>query len=126
MPIFEAVRLAFESIRSQKLKSVFSAIGVMVGVMFLIAVVSIVQGMNVYVETKVTGLVGGVNNFQVRQRPNITRGGVGGVQWLAWQRRPQINMSDAAYISDIINLHTSRKRCTIEAVNGWGSAAIYS
>ena len=48
MPLFEAVRLALTSIRAQKLKSFFSLIGVLIGVTFLIAVVSVVQGMNVY------------------------------------------------------------------------------
>ena len=50
VPFLEAVRLALTQIRAQKLKSFFSLLGVLIGVMFLIAVVSIVQGMNVYME----------------------------------------------------------------------------
>ena len=42
--LFEAVRLALSQIRVQKLKSFFTLLGVMIGVMFLIAVVSIVAG----------------------------------------------------------------------------------
>src|SRR5439155_681577 len=45
MAFFEAVRLALQTIRAQKLKSAFSIIGVFIGVMFLIAVVSVVQGL---------------------------------------------------------------------------------
>ena len=45
MPFLEAVRLALQTIRVQKLKSFFTLTGVMIGVMFLIAVVSIVEGM---------------------------------------------------------------------------------
>ena len=48
MRLLEAVRMAFRTIRTQKLKSFFSLIGVLIGVTFLIAVVSIVQGMNRY------------------------------------------------------------------------------
>ena len=44
MPFHEAVRLALQQIRVQKLKSFFTLLGVMIGVMFLIAVVSIVDG----------------------------------------------------------------------------------
>ena len=44
MPLLEAVRMALPTIRAQKLKSFFSLIGVLIGVTFLIAVVSIVQG----------------------------------------------------------------------------------
>jgi hypothetical protein len=42
MPFHEAIRLALQQIRVQKLKSFFTLLGVMIGVMFLIAVVSIV------------------------------------------------------------------------------------
>jgi putative ABC transport system permease protein len=42
MPFFEAVRLAWDSIRAQKLKSFFSLVGVLIGVTFLIVVVLIV------------------------------------------------------------------------------------
>ena len=55
MPFFEAVRLALDTIRVQKLKSFFRLIGVTIGVMFLIAVVSIVQGMSNYVENDFAG-----------------------------------------------------------------------
>lgn len=98
MPIFEAVRLALSSIRAQKLKSFFSLIGVLIGVTFLIAVVSIVQGMNVYMTDKFAGAVVGINTFQVRQRPNLNFGNVTDSMWKEWQRRPQITMEDAAYI----------------------------
>ena len=53
MPLLEAVRLALQTIWAQKLKSFFSLIGVVIGVTFLIAVVSIVQGMNVYMEDQI-------------------------------------------------------------------------
>ena len=48
MPFREAIRLALRVIWSQKMKSSFSVIGVFIGVTFLIAVVSILQGMNAY------------------------------------------------------------------------------
>ena len=41
MPLYEAVRLALSQIRAQKLKSFFTLLGVTIGVMFLIAIVSI-------------------------------------------------------------------------------------
>ena len=44
MSLLEAVRLALQQIRVQKLKSFFTVLGVLIGVMFLIAVISIVQG----------------------------------------------------------------------------------
>ena len=42
MPFVEAIWLALAQIRVQKLKSFFTLLGVCIGVMFLIAVISIV------------------------------------------------------------------------------------
>jgi putative ABC transport system permease protein len=98
--LIEAVRMALQTIWAQKLKSFFSLIGVLIGVTFLIAVVSIVQGMNVYVETAVTDEVGGVSSFQLRQRPNFTGGDADEAQWRTWWRRPRISYDDADYLRD--------------------------
>ena len=57
MPFLEAVRLALQTIRVQKLKSFFTLMGVMIGVTFLIAVVSIVGGMSRYMTDQVVGKV---------------------------------------------------------------------
>jgi putative ABC transport system permease protein len=76
MPIFEAVRLALRTIRVQKLKSFFSLIGVLIGVTFLIAVVSIVQGMNHYMQDRFANGLIGVNTFEVRRFPNYDVGNV--------------------------------------------------
>jgi len=72
MPFFEAIRLALQTIRAQKLKSAFSIIGVFIGVMFLIAVVSVVQGMNRYMTDKFAGTILGVNTFRLRQFPTCS------------------------------------------------------
>ena len=76
MPLWEAVTMALRTIRAQKLKSFFSLIGVLIGVMFLIAVVSIVQGMNVYMTDKFAGTLLGVNTFRLRQFPDVQLGNV--------------------------------------------------
>lgn len=102
MPLFEAVRLALDSIRAQKLKSFFSLIGVLIGVTFLIAVVSIVQGMNVYMTDKFAGAFIGINTFQVRSRPNITMGNVTEEMWRQWQRNPRVTTEDAEYLVERI------------------------
>ena len=68
--------MALRTIRSQKLKSFFSLVGVLIGVTFLIAVVSIVQGMNRYMVDRFANTLVGANTFQLRQRPYITTGNV--------------------------------------------------
>src|SRR5690606_14309459 len=104
MPIFEAVRMALGMIRAQKLKSFFSLIGVLIGVTFLIAVVSIVQGMNVYMEDQFANRLIGLNTFTLRRQPGINTGNVTEETWRAWQRRPRISYDDADYVAE--RLHT--------------------
>ena len=67
MILKDAVGMALGTIRTQKLKSFFSLIGVLIGVTFLIAVVSIVQGMNVYMEDKFANKQIGQNTFTLRR-----------------------------------------------------------
>ncbi|HXM37920.1 MAG TPA: ABC transporter permease [Gemmatimonadales bacterium] len=99
MPFFEAVRLAIQTLRSQKLKSAFSVVGVFIGVMFLIAVVSIVQGMNRYMTDKFAGTLLGVNTFRLRQYPDNHFGDVTDSTWRSWVRRPRITYEDAEAVT---------------------------
>src|SRR6266705_1419463 len=95
MPFFEAIRLALQTIRAQKLKSAFSIIGVFIGVMFLIAVVSVVQGMNRYMTDKFAGTILGVNTFRLRQFPDVQLGNVTDSTWRVWRRRHRVSYEDA-------------------------------
>jgi putative ABC transport system permease protein len=90
MPLFEAVRLALAQIRVQKLKSFFTLLGVMIGVMFLIAVLSIVEGMNQYVKNDFAAKIIGVNTFNVRRFPDMNFGDITEAQWREFQRRPRL------------------------------------
>ena len=110
MPTFEAVRMAFATIWSQKLKSFFSLIGVLIGVTFLIAVVSIVQGMNVYMEEKFANTLVGLNTFQLRQRPGIQTGNVSREVSRAWRRRPRLSYADADYVLDRLTVPVTTAR----------------
>ena len=101
MPFLEAVRLALQTIRVQKLKSFFTLIGVMIGVMFLIAVVSIVEGMSDYVENDFAAKIIGVNTFDVRRFPNFTPN-ESDDEWRAYLRRPRIFKPEAELIQEVL------------------------
>ena len=100
MRLLEAVGMAFGMIRTQKLKSFFSLVGVLIGVMFLVAVVSVVQGMNRYMVDRFANTLVGANTFELRQRPSIVTGNVTDEVWLAWRRRPRISYADADYVRE--------------------------
>ena len=94
MPFLEAVRLALQTIWVQKLKSFFTLLGVMIGVTFLIAVVSIVGGMNRYMTDELVGKIMAINSFELRHRPNINIGKHDGDYWRELNRRPRIRETD--------------------------------
>jgi putative ABC transport system permease protein len=98
--LLEAVRMALRTLRAQKLKSFFSLVGVLIGVTFLIAVVSIVQGMNRYMVDRFANTLVGANTFELRQRLSITTGNIPDDVWLAWRRRPRISYADADYVRE--------------------------
>lgn len=94
MRFFEALRLALNTIRVQKLKSAFTLLGVCIGVMFLISVVSIVEGMGKYMEEDLIGKLIGVNTFELRSRPNINMGDMDAATWEEYRRRPRLDITD--------------------------------
>ncbi|MEO7458473.1 MAG: ABC transporter permease [Gemmatimonadaceae bacterium] len=122
MPFFEAVRLALDTIRVQKLKSFFTLLGVMIGVMFLVAVVSIVTGMSKYVEEDFMGRMLGANTFTVRRYPwfgdNTTE-----EEWREWQRRPRVYHRDVALVRSTLPSGTNY---AVESQDMLWATSIYS
>ncbi len=103
MRFFEAIRLAFMTLRTQKLKSGFALLGVFIGVAFLIGAWSIVNGVNAYMTDKFAGTLVGVNTFHLRKRPNFTPN-VTDSTWRAWARRPRITFEDANAVTAALTL----------------------
>jgi putative ABC transport system permease protein len=122
MHLIESIRLAINQIRVQKLKSFFTLVGVMIGVMFLIAVVSIVEGMGRYMEDDFAGRLLGANTFTLRRFPwfgnNVTR-----EMWLEWQRRPRIYAADVALVRSVLPAGT---RWAIESQSSAAATTPYS
>jgi putative ABC transport system permease protein len=94
VPLLEAVRLALQTIRVQKLKSFFTLAGVCIGVMFLISVVSIIEGMGRYMKEDLVGKLLAVNSFELRRRPNINMGEMDPAIWEEYRRRRRLYISD--------------------------------
>src|SRR6476646_1161117 len=101
VPLFDAVRLALAQIWAQKLKSSFTLLGVTIGVMFLIAVVSIVEGMSKYMEDDFAGRLLGVNTFTLKRFPWF-EGNTTEEMWREWQRRPRVYYSDLEFVKSLL------------------------
>ncbi|MBK7906289.1 MAG: ABC transporter permease [Gemmatimonadetes bacterium] len=123
MPLFEAVRLALNTIRVQKLKSFFTLAGVCIGVMFLITVVSIIEGMGRYMKDDLVGKIIAINSFELRRQPNINIGDVDQSEWDAWRRRPRLYISDLLPVVEALPEGT---RWAQESENSVTATSIYS
>ncbi len=119
MSFLEAIRLALQSIRSQMLKSFFSLLGVLIGVTFLIAVVSIVEGMNVFMETKFATAFVGLNTLQVKRRPDDSWTQTP-EQKREWNRRPPFREAEARAIAAGLAVPARFSRvCAASLAIGW-------
>lgn len=99
MNALEGIRLALAQIRAQKLKSFFSILGVVIGVMFLMIVVSVIEGMNRYMQDDFARKVYGLNTLTVRRVPSV-QFEVSPSVWREWARRPRLTAEDARAIRE--------------------------
>jgi putative ABC transport system permease protein len=94
MSIAEALRVALSQIWAHKLKSLFSLIGVVIGITFLIAVITVVEGMNRYVQEDFAGSLFGVNSFSIVQRPTVQTGNYSAEELRRLARNRDVDLDD--------------------------------
>jgi putative ABC transport system permease protein len=97
MGIREAVRIALANIRANKLRAFFTVLGTVVGVTFLIAVITLLKGMDAYMEEEFAGRIIGHNSVLVRQVPQLD-GPSTEEEWRAMQRRPRLTQQEAEWL----------------------------
>ena len=89
MQILEAIRIALQSLWANKLRSVLTLLGMMIGVAAVIAVVTFVNGINGYVSEKIFNL--GANVFLIfKVSPAVTNID----HFLEGQKRKDLTMED--------------------------------
>ena len=98
MFLAESIKLAFDTLRSHKLRSFLTLLGIIISVMTLIAVVSVIEGMNRYISERVANM--GSNAFVVTRFGVITSAKA----WLEAQKRRVITVEDYEWIRDNLKL----------------------
>lgn len=101
MEFKEAVKIALQSLWANKLRSILTLLGVVIGVASVIAVVTLVNGANTYVTTKFSSY--GADVFTVSKMPQII---TSSEDYQRYQKRKNILFSDFLYIQE------NCKRCT--------------
>ena len=101
MNILEAIRVALQSLWANKLRSVLTLLGVVIGVAAVIAVVTFVSGINGYVAEKIFNL--GADVFIINKRTSVV---TNVDQLLEGEKRKNITLEDYQAILESCN------RCT--------------
>jgi len=96
MNFSEAVNIATSSLWAHKLRSVLTLLGVVIGVAAVIAVVSLINGANQYVATRVFRL--GADVFGVSRQPSII---TNVDDWLEFQKRKRLDTEDHDAIKEL-------------------------
>ena len=96
MHLTEAVSIATSSLWAHKLRSVLTLIGVVIGVTSVIAVVSLINGANQYVATRVFRL--GADVFGLSKQPSII---TNVDDFLEFQKRKRITYEDFEAVRDL-------------------------
>ncbi|MDH3297822.1 MAG: ABC transporter permease [Gemmatimonadota bacterium] len=98
MKPLEGVVLALQQVWAHKLKSAFTLLGVVIGVTFLIAVITVVEGMNRYVQEDVAGTLAGVNTFTVVRRRRVVTGAESDEARRRQARNPELTLHDVEVV----------------------------
>jgi putative ABC transport system permease protein len=95
----EAISIAIASLRANKLRSLLTVLGILIGVSSVIAVVAITEGLDRYMSEKVLEL--GTKSFRLKRTPDII---TSHEQWQEMMKRKRLNLDDLAAM---------RKACTL-------------
>ena len=98
MYILEGIWIALQQVWANKLKSAFTLIGVIIGITFLLAVITVVEGMNRYVQDDFAGSLFGVNTFTVVRRSRISTGSETEERRRRQARNPHLTLHDVEVV----------------------------
>ena len=96
MNLSEAVAISASSLWAHKLRSILTLIGVVIGVAAVIAVVSLINGANQYVATRVFRL--GADVFGLSKQPSIV---TNVDDWLEFQKRKRLTYDDFEAVREL-------------------------
>jgi len=95
MPLREAFKLALQSLWANKLRTILTLIGVVMGVASVIMVITLVNGANRFVATKLSGY--GADVFQVSRQASVT---FSPEDYMRYQKRKIVRIEDYRAVRD--------------------------
>jgi putative ABC transport system permease protein len=91
----ESLKIALQSLWANKMRSILTLVGVVIGVASVIMIVTMINGVNKYVATKVYGY--GADVFTASQMPQVI---MSSEEYLKYQKRKVLRMDDYQAVND--------------------------
>ena len=85
----ESLSISLKALWANKLRSFLTLLGIIIGVMTVIAIISIISGLNNYVETKLFNM--GSHDFTLNRMPSII---TSFEEWKKYSKRKKIEYED--------------------------------
>ena len=99
--VWEGIKIAFDALRSYKLRSVLTTLGIIIGVTTVIAIVTLVQGLNKAFENQISAI--GTDTLYIQKFPwNMGRD-----QWFVFRNRRNLEIQDAMKVKEMATLATA-------------------
>lgn len=93
--IGESFKIAFEALRSYKMRSALTILGIVIGVTTVITLIALIQGLNKSFANQLSAI--GTTTLYVQKFPWI----MNDVQYFAFRNRPNIKVSDAEAVKEL-------------------------
>jgi putative ABC transport system permease protein len=128
MEFREAIKLALQSLWANKMRTILTLIGMVIGVASVIMIVTMINGVNKYVATKVYGY--GADVFTASKMPQVI---LSGEEYLKYTKRKNLKMDDyravaeqcsactltGAEISKTGTVVSNHQSATTVGIDGW-------
>lgn len=89
----EGLRIALHALKSNRLRTVLTTLGILIGVVVVTVIISVIQGMNTYVSGELSAL--GTDNVYITRYPWMI---TSWEEWLRVRGRPRINRQHFEFI----------------------------
>ncbi len=97
--IGEGIRIALQALKANRMRSVLTTLGILIGVVVVTVIISVIQGMNTYVSGELSAL--GTDNVYISQYPWIINSWD---DWLKVRNRPKIVKNHFEFIREYATL----------------------
>lgn len=96
--MWEGIKIAFDALRSYKLRSTLTTLGIIIGVTTVITIVALVQGLNGYVTSQISSI--GTTTLYIQKYPWIMNDN----EWFVYRNRKNITLEEAERVKELSRL----------------------